>query len=123
MGTITKYKTPAGREGYLARDSWVDDAGEPQHRKARFAKRAARNLKQCEEEVKAWLAQREADRSRGVLFEPSRELLGDAIDRFRILRRALDRNPGIDGSEQSFGREVAHWRKGLHLTALERRPA
>ena len=51
-----------------------------------------------------------ADRAQQAL-----RVLGDAIDRFRILRRALDRNPGIDGSEQSFGREIAHGERGFRL--------
>jgi len=32
----------------------------------------------------------------------------NSIDGLRILRRALDIDPGIDGSEQGFRREVAH---------------
>lgn len=82
MGTVKKYVSPGGKEGYLARDSWIDALGDRQYKKARFARNAARNLEECKAEARAWLAQREADRSRGVFFEPSRELFGSALDRW-----------------------------------------
>jgi integrase len=62
-----------GKVRYLARFSYIDDAGERQHRKRRFDRK---------KEAEAWLAQQRADRTRGVIWEPSRESLGSLIDRW-----------------------------------------
>lgn len=82
MGTVSKYTTPGGREGYLVRDSWQDAHGERKQTKARFPADKHGGLKAARREADAWLAQREADRSRGVIWEPSRETLGAALDRW-----------------------------------------
>lgn len=83
MGTIKKYRTPGGREGYQARDSWTDRAtGERRYKKMSFFVGPGRTLTFVRREAEAWLAQREADRSRGVVWEPTRESLGSLIDRW-----------------------------------------
>lgn len=83
MGTVKRYSTPGGLLGYEARDSWTDPAtGKRLHKKQRFPAAKFGGLKKAEAQANAWLAQREADRSRGVIWEPSRETLGSLIDRW-----------------------------------------
>jgi len=74
MGTIERVTTPKTRKtSYLVRYSYTDAFGRRVHRKRRF---------RLKKEAEAWLSQQEADLSRGVYFEPSREAFGIFIDRW-----------------------------------------
>lgn len=86
MGTIERFRTPGGIEGYEARDSWTDRVtGERRHKKRRFRATAFGSLRRAKAEAEAWLNQREADRSRGAIWEPSTEKLGSLLDRWANL--------------------------------------
>lgn len=93
MGTVERYTTPGGVEGYIARDSWRDASGERRHAKRRFQASKHGGLKRARIEAESWLAQRAADRSRSVVWEPTRETLGSLLDRW-----AASLGPPLAGS-------------------------
>jgi integrase len=105
MGTVEKYVTPTGKPGYLARFSFVDGAGVRRHRKRRF---------RTKKEAEAWTAQQEADQSRGVRFEPSREPFGEAVQRWLRLIDTPKRSARTIGLYRVTAR--------TRLAALERVP-
>lgn len=104
MGTVKKYVTPGGKQGYLARFSFVDGTGKRQHRKRRF---------RVKKEAEAWVAQQEADQSRGIRFEPSRETFGEALDRWAA---------GLRVGGRRSASTVAEWRMVARLRFARIRP-
>jgi len=123
MGTVKKYVTPGGREGYDARDSWTDHlTGDRRFARRRFQAGKFGGLKKARDQAEAWLAQRESLRSQGVIWEPSREQLGDLLDRW-----ADSLGPPLSGStimayqsavRMRFSDDVRRWRVGM-ITPLQ----
>ena len=88
MGTVEKYVTPGGKQGYRARFSFVDHTGTRRHREQKC---------RLKKEAEAWVAQQEADHSRGIRFEPSREPFGEAVQRWLRLIDTPKRSPRTIG--------------------------
>ena len=117
MGTVTRYTTPKGIDGYTARDTWTDPAtGERRWKRKNFLATRARPIRECKKEAEAWLTQREVDRTRGVRWEPSREYFGDLLDRWAdALGPPLAGNTIVayrSSARNRFSPHVRRWRVG-----------